>query len=164
LLLKVCSNSATSCGTTAPLTVDATADAGDSTAVLVPPDGLPLILYTRSGGIRAARCATLACGSVVLNTSGVGSAVRLAALIGADNTPYVFGIESSLTGITQKRCGNSDCSSVIDVINAGLGTSVDGRPSMAMGGHGLPHISHRRGNDLLLYTCGANDCDSSTRR
>lgn len=166
LQLKVCPAGPGTCAPATTRIVDATADSGDATAIVVPPDGLPLILYTRSGTIRAARCATHACTSVVLTANPVANGTGIAAIIGADGMPFVFGInvQGTVTSRSRDRCGSYDCSSVIDVSSGGPPGSTDARPGIAFGGHGLPHISHRQGNNLTLITCGGNDCYYPSRR
>ncbi len=163
LYLLSCGNELCSSGNTTT-NVDATGDLADQTAVVVPPDGRPIIAYqdTTNGDLVATRCGNATCSSgntrSIVNdlTANMGRYASMA--FGNDGYPVISYYDVTGADLEFTKCGNLECSSgnittTLDATTAGQHNSI------VVPSDGLPVISYYKGaSDLYVYKCSNEMC------
>jgi hypothetical protein len=143
--------------------------ASDFNAVVVPPDGRPVIFYAEDEGktLRYLRCGGPLCNSVgtltggtVDGTANVGEYVSAA--VGADGAPVVSYYDRGTGSLKYARCTPTGCTATTLV--AGDGSNVGSHTSVAIGLDGVPLIAHYDFNAgaLKLSRCTSVACAAAT--
>lgn len=146
-----------------PLIVAPGINGGARLDLIVPADGLPLVVFQEGGVVKALKCGNTTCtsGNTISNVAPL-TVRRLRLALGSDGLP-VIGMSVSASGLRMARCLNAACSSasvaLIDGANLGLATDhallvpADGRPLFA--------YYDSNNFDLKYARCADTSCSSS---
>ena len=165
--LKVlhCGTSDCSSGNTATVVDSSVTVAGQFTSIAVGADGLPVISYAATGGLRLAHCGNVACTSgntvtIVDASSGVGEDTSVT--IGADGLPLISYYDHTNGDLKVAHCGNPTCGSGNTVTSVDTAGNVGRETSVALGADGLPVISYVDlvNGWLKVLHCGNGACNS----
>jgi hypothetical protein len=162
-----CGNAACSSGNTLT-TVDSTGHVGTYNSLAIGTDGLPVISYydDTNKDLKVAKCGNVTCSSgntlTAVDTTGTFGHVYTSVAIGTDGLPVISYMDNTNSDLKVAKCGNAACSSgntLTTVDSSGLAGRFS---SIAIGGDGLPVISHYEANNSLLSVakCGNAACSS----
>lgn len=147
-----------------PLIVAPGINGGSRVDTIVPADGLPLVVYSEPGAVRALKCGDTTCTSGNVISLVVPFNVRRVRLaLGTDGLP-VIGLSVTSSGLRMARCLNAACSSTtLNIIDpANLGSATD--HALVVPGDGRPLFAYYDSNnfDLKYARCTDASCSSST--
>jgi hypothetical protein len=163
-----CGNAACSTGNVST-TVDVVVNdqAGLHTSIAIGADGLPIVSHAvgglTGGALRVTHCGNLTCtiGNVSTTVDPgplVGAYSSLA--IGADGLAVISYYDAANRTLKVTHCGNVACTAGNVSTRADDHSLVGGHSAIAIGGDGLPIISHSAefGADLRITHCGNLTC------
>jgi hypothetical protein len=145
---------------------------GSSPSVAIGTDGMALIGYKNSSGLKVAHCLNTACTSFTTSTivedAGFGTSGNIISLaVGSDGFGLIsFGISTFFgTSLWVAHCNDIPCSSATVTLVEGIGGLYGGLNSIAIGADGLGIISYM-GNgiayDLKVAHCENVECTDLT--
>jgi hypothetical protein len=158
---KVAHCGSNSCPVATITILDSSPNAGGSNAIIIGLDGLPLVAYSSSAGLKIAHCSDLDCAtSTITGFGGAGAASSIS--IGVDG----FGIvtQAGLGGIRVLHCSNAICSAGTA---STLVTGTTGRATMAIGLDGFPVIAYvdpAGGGFLKVAHCTNVACSTAPKK
>lgn len=131
--------------------------------MLVPADGLPLVVFQDAGTVKALKCGNANCSSGnTINTLANFTTRRIRVALGSDGLPIV-GLSVVSSGLRMARCNDAACTSasinIVDAANQGSNPDhafivpPDGRPIFA--------YSDFTNFDLKAARCADASCSSS---
>jgi hypothetical protein len=149
-----------------PLIIDTGEASNGKQAIVVPGDGLPLIVYQGAFSVvKAYKCFAADCssgGSVTNLVPLTAKRIRLA--VGADGMP-VIGLSVANSGLRMLKCSNTSCTGgnslkVVDSANLGSTTDHD----LIIAADGLPVFAYNDSNngDLKVARCNDSACTSTS--
>ena len=146
-------------------------DVGYYTSLAIGTDGLPIISHQDSGAsaLRVTHCGNSACTAGNISTTVddpanlVGFYTSIA--IGADGLPVISHRDATNDALRVTHCGNIACTAGNSSVNADDPPGIDNKnvghyTSIAIGGDGLPVISHQdhTASTLRVTHCGNPAC------
>lgn len=146
-----------------PLIVTPGINGGARLDVVVPSDGLPLVVYQEGAVVKALKCGNTTCtsGNTISSVSPL-TVRRLRLALGSDGLPLI-GMSVSSSGLRMARCLNAACSSAsVSLIDpANLGANTD--HAFVVPGDGRPLFAYYDSNnaDLKYARCADASCTSS---
>lgn len=134
------------------------------TALVIPPDGRPVIAYQAGvSGLRVARCPDPTCflTATITTVDATPHAGAYAAIaVGADGRPVLRYLRSDST-VQVLHCGNLACSDGNTITPLGSGDLWEGWGGIAIAADGLPVITFMASNrDLVVAKCNVANCAS----
>lgn len=146
-----------------PLIVAPGINAGVRLDMVIPADGLPLVVYQEATVVKALKCGNATCtsGNTISSVSPL-TVRRLRLAIGSDGLPLI-GMSVSASALRMARCLNAACSSVtVSVVDpANLGANTD--HAFVVPADGRPLFAYYDSNnaDLKYARCADASCSSS---
>lgn len=147
-----------------PLIIDTGATTNGKLAVVVPDDGLPLVIFQGAAAVvQTYKCFARDCSSGGSQANLVPlTAKRIRVALGADGLPIV-GLSIANSGLRMLKCNNQSCTGgttlkVLDSANLGAIADHD----LVVPPDGLPIFAYNDGNngDLKVARCNDGGCGS----
>jgi predicted regulator of Ras-like GTPase activity (Roadblock/LC7/MglB family) len=163
-----CGNAACTAGNVSTTVDSPSTSVGVHTSMAIGADGLPIISHRddTAENLRVTHCDNAACtaGHVSTTVDSPGNDGFFTSIaIGADGLPIISHFDSTASGVRVTHCGNAACSAsnVSTGVDDDSADPVGFDTSIAIGGDGLPIISHRSllGSTFLRVTkCATTTC------
>lgn len=131
--------------------------------MVIPADGLPLVVYQDGATVKALKCGNANCSSGNLLTTLANLSVRrIRVALGSDGLPLV-GMSVSSSGLRMARCHDAGCSTAtINVVDpANLGSNPDHAFMVPPDGRPIFAIFDHSNLDLKVARCADATCTSS---
>lgn len=160
LNLHICLNTACTQSFRRPL-----GSGGNSSAIAVGPDGLPVIAYRNNGQLSVVKCSDTLCAASTARTVSASAGTSIGLAVGVDNLPYISFYEGAADDLRLARCTAADCSATVITTLDAVG-DVGGFNAIVLPPDGLPLISYSdMSNDTLkIAKCTNPNCTAPTLR